>query len=111
VSENTAAEDPIISTPGSSFTRPRRAGLAGVPLVDEGFADTSFYEEDLQGARGLLEEATSSRTFVEHLCGGTGFWNSMRLYPEESLGVMPTCNATRYDHESTLDATAGVGWT
>jgi len=48
--------------------------------------------------------------FVEHLGGGAGFWNAMRIYPEESLGVVMMGNATRYDHESILDAIVGVPW-
>lgn len=47
---------------------------------------------------------------VEHLGGGAGFWNVMRLYPEESLGVVMMGNATRYDHESILDAIVEVAW-
>jgi CubicO group peptidase (beta-lactamase class C family) len=50
-------------------------------------------------------------TFVEHLGGGAGFWNVMRLYPEESLGVVIMGNTTRYDHESILDTIAKVAWT
>jgi CubicO group peptidase (beta-lactamase class C family) len=49
--------------------------------------------------------------FVEHLGGGAGFWNVMRLYPEESLGVVMMGNTTRYDHESILDAIVRVVWT
>lgn len=48
--------------------------------------------------------------FVEHLGGGAGFWNVMRLYPEESLGVVLMGNTTSYDHEPILDAIAGVEW-
>lgn len=49
-------------------------------------------------------------TFVEHLGGGSGFFNVMRLYPEESLGVVLMGNTTRYDHERMLDAIVGVAW-
>ena len=49
-------------------------------------------------------------TFVGHLGGGAGFWNVMRLYPEQSLGVMMMGNTTRYDHESILDAIVEVPW-
>jgi CubicO group peptidase (beta-lactamase class C family) len=38
-------------------------------------------------------------THVEHLGGGGGFWNMMRLYPNERLGVLAMGNATSYDHE------------
>jgi CubicO group peptidase (beta-lactamase class C family) len=48
--------------------------------------------------------------FVEHLGGGAGFWNVIRLYPEESLGVVMMGNTTSYDHESILDAIVGVPW-
>jgi CubicO group peptidase (beta-lactamase class C family) len=48
--------------------------------------------------------------FVEHLGGGAGFWNAMRLYPEESLGVVIMGNSTSYDHESILDAAVGAAW-
>jgi hypothetical protein len=41
--------------------------------------------------------------FVEHLGGGAGFWNVIRLYPEESLGVVMMGHTTGYDHESILD--------
>ncbi len=55
-------------------------------------------------------EAERRPTFVEHLGGGAGFWNVMRIYPEESLGVVMMGNTTRYDHESILDAIVGVAW-
>jgi CubicO group peptidase (beta-lactamase class C family) len=49
-------------------------------------------------------------TFVEHLGGGAGFWNVMRIYPEESLGVVVMGNITSYDHESICDAIVSVPW-
>jgi CubicO group peptidase (beta-lactamase class C family) len=56
-------------------------------------------------------EARQKRpAFVEHLGGGAGFWNVMRLYPEESLGVVIMGNTTSYDHESILDAAVGLAW-
>ena len=48
--------------------------------------------------------------FVEHLSGGAGFWNVMRIYPEESLGVVVMGNTTSFDHEAMCDATVGVPW-
>jgi len=48
--------------------------------------------------------------FVEHLGGGAGFWNAMRLYPERSLGVVMMGNTTSYDHDSILDAIVEVSW-
>ncbi len=56
-------------------------------------------------------EARDQRpAFVEHLGGGVGFWNVMRIYPDESLGVVMMGNTTSYDHESILDAIVGTGW-
>lgn len=50
-------------------------------------------------------EAREGRpAFVKHLGGGAGFWNVMRLYPEEALGVVMMGNTTSYDHESILAA-------
>jgi len=49
-------------------------------------------------------------SFVEHLGGGAGFWNVMRIYPEESLGVVVMGNTTGYDHGSVCDAVIGVPW-
>ena len=57
------------------------------------------------------EASKRGLTFVEHLGGGAGFWNVMRLYPEESLGVVIMGNTTSYDHESLLEAIAAVDWT
>ena len=48
--------------------------------------------------------------FVEHLGGGAGFWNVMRIYPEVSLGVVMMGNTTSYDHEPLLDAIVSVPW-
>jgi len=48
--------------------------------------------------------------FVEHLGGGAGFWNVMRIYPEESLGLVVMGNTTSYDHASVCDAIVSVPW-
>ena len=48
--------------------------------------------------------------FVEHLGGGAGFWNVMRIYPEDSLGVVVMGNTTSYDHESICEAIVSVPW-
>jgi CubicO group peptidase (beta-lactamase class C family) len=48
--------------------------------------------------------------FVEHLGGGAGFWNVMRIYPEESLGVVVMGNITSNDHESICDVIISVPW-
>ena len=38
--------------------------------------------------------------FVEHLGGGAGFFNVMRLYPTAGVGAVVMGNATKYDVES-----------
>ena len=45
--------------------------------------------------------------FLEHLGGGGGFWNMMRIYPERELGVLCTGNATAYDHGAVAKAALG----
>jgi CubicO group peptidase (beta-lactamase class C family) len=56
------------------------------------------------------EAAQRRPAFIEHLGGGAGFWNVMRIYPEESLGVVVMGNITRYDHESICDAIVRIPW-
>jgi len=41
----------------------------------------------------------SDENYVEHLGGGGGFFNMMRIYPERKLGVIVMGNATSYDHQ------------
>jgi CubicO group peptidase (beta-lactamase class C family) len=38
--------------------------------------------------------------FVEHLGGGAGFFNCMRVYPTEGVGAIVIGNATKYDVDS-----------
>jgi len=59
---------------------------------------------------GSHEARQRRPAFVEHLGGGAGFWNVMRIYPEESLGVVMMGNITSYDHEPSLDAIVRVEW-
>jgi CubicO group peptidase (beta-lactamase class C family) len=44
--------------------------------------------------------ATPQDDFVEHLGGGAGFWNCLRVYPERGIGVVLMGNATSYDHDT-----------
>lgn len=48
----------------------------------------------------------SKHRVVEHLGGGGGFFSVMRLYPDDSLGIVLMGNATRYDHEAIIAAVA-----
>jgi CubicO group peptidase (beta-lactamase class C family) len=40
----------------------------------------------------------SSERYLEHLGGGGGFFNMMRIYPDRGLGIVTMGNATSYDH-------------
>jgi CubicO group peptidase (beta-lactamase class C family) len=43
--------------------------------------------------------------FVEHWGTGGGFWNAMRLYPGQDLGIVVMANTTRpYDHDTLVRA-------
>lgn len=50
------------------------------------------------------ERDPGAEPFVEHLGGGGGFWNMMRLYPRRKLGVLTMGNATRYEHQRVAEA-------
>ena len=41
---------------------------------------------------------------LEHLGGGGGFWNMMRIYPKRRLGVLAMGNVTSYDHQQVAKA-------
>jgi hypothetical protein len=42
--------------------------------------------------------------FVEHLGGGAGFFNVIRIYPTRGVGIAVMGNATKYD----IDAVAAL---
>jgi len=42
--------------------------------------------------------------YWEHLGGGGGFFNTMRIYPEAKLGLVAMGNATNWDHLRLVDA-------
>jgi CubicO group peptidase (beta-lactamase class C family) len=44
-------------------------------------------------------DRTNGAGHLEHLGGGGGFWNMMRIYPARGVGVLSMGNATKYDHE------------
>jgi CubicO group peptidase (beta-lactamase class C family) len=46
----------------------------------------------------------SSAHYWEHLGGGGGFFNTMRIYPELKLGLVAMGNATSWDHVKLLRA-------
>lgn len=51
-------------------------------------------------------------THIEHLGGGAGFWNVMRLYPDRGIGVVIMSNTTRrWDIEGLADRIIEIPWT
>jgi CubicO group peptidase (beta-lactamase class C family) len=46
--------------------------------------------------------------FWEHLGGGGGFWNMMRIYPSDRLGILAMGNSTSYDHAAVAGAVRGA---
>lgn len=48
--------------------------------------------------------------YVEHLAGGGGFFNVLRLYPGRGLGIALMGNTTRYSHEAILSAVLRTAW-
>jgi CubicO group peptidase (beta-lactamase class C family) len=51
----------------------------------------------------------SDEPHLEHLGGGGGFWNMMRIYPERRVGVLAMGNATTYDHHAVAEAVVTAG--
>ena len=48
---------------------------------------------------------------IEHLGGGAGFWNVIRLYPDRKLGVVIMSNTTRrWDLERLADRIVEIPW-
>lgn len=110
---------------------PAYGGLVGTADDAARFAQMHLRDGELDGHRVLTDEATSSMRiinmpgrrfdlglgwflpsnrrdaqppFAEHIGGGAGFFNVMRLYPTAGVGVVVMGNATKYH----LDAVAGL---
>ncbi len=52
----------------------------------------------------------NGRLWVEHIGGGAGFGTSMRLYPEEGLGVIMMANDTNIHRDIIVDHVASLDW-
>jgi len=53
-------------------------------------------------------DRASDETYLEHLGGGGGYFNMMRIYPQRKLGVIVMGNATGYDHQQVAAAALGL---
>jgi CubicO group peptidase (beta-lactamase class C family) len=54
--------------------------------------------------------SSAEPAFVEHLGGGAGFYNVMRLHPHRSVGIVVMGNATKYDIDRVVDGLAHLAW-
>lgn len=59
---------------------------------------------------GWSEFGGNGRSWVQHRGGGPGFASIMRLYPDESLGVVIIANGTNLDSENLAELIAGLKW-
>ena len=53
---------------------------------------------------------TESADYLEHLGGGGGFFNDMRIYPRESLGIVVMGNSTSYSIERIINVVRSMNW-
>ncbi len=57
-----------------------------------------------QGWYRSPEHRSGTDSYVEHLGGGGGFFNVMRIYPENGIGIVMMSNTTtRFPHHDLLD--------
>ncbi|NIW45812.1 MAG: serine hydrolase [Gammaproteobacteria bacterium] len=57
---------------------------------------------------GIFPEG--GRFYLDHDGGGPGFDSNMRIYPEDSLGLVVVANDTTYNHDLILDIFASLDW-
>ena len=87
-----------------------RDGKADVGRIISAAGAREMRDIDIEGKRfdlGLgwfrpAEDREARPAFVQHLGGGAGFFNVMRIYPKLNIGAVVMGNSTRYD----LDAVA-----
>ena len=65
----------------------------------------------ITGSAGSVGPTKHPDHWVEHFGAGAGFWNVMRLYPDQGLGVVLMSNSTTtYDFEPLFALLAGASW-
>jgi CubicO group peptidase (beta-lactamase class C family) len=88
----------------------RDGELDGVRILEENSARL-MREIGMRGRRydlGLgwfrpANQRDADPPFVEHLGGGAGFFNVIRIYPTRAVGVAIMGNATKYDIDAVAD--------
>jgi len=68
------------------------------------------YAETWRGLGWASIAREDGRLWVEHIGGGAGFGTSMRLYPEEGLGVILMANDTNIHRDIIADYVASLEW-
>jgi CubicO group peptidase (beta-lactamase class C family) len=90
----------------------RGGELDGVRLLSEGrcreMQTIATRGRKIEVGLGWFRRGASPDTdFVEHLGGGAGFWNCLRIHPDRGIGVVVMGNATSYDHDAIARAAVG----
>lgn len=68
------------------------------------------YADTWRGLGWASVAREGGRLWVEHIGGGAGFGTSMRLYPEEGLGVILMANDTNIHRDVIVDHVASLDW-
>lgn len=72
--------------------------------------NTGQTDTPIQGLGWEVYQEGERMLYLAHGGGGPGFGSAMRLYPEESLGVIVIANDTTYDTDVILDLVASLDW-
>jgi CubicO group peptidase (beta-lactamase class C family) len=85
--------------------------LDGVRVLDPGsvheMRDIRFPGKHIDFGLGWFRPSSARGTdapFVQHLGGGAGFFNVMRIYPTRGVGIVVMGNATKYDIDAVVAA-------
>ncbi len=68
------------------------------------------YADTWRGLGWATIAREGGRLWVEHIGGGAGFGTSMRLYPEEGLGIILMANDTNIHRDVIVDYVASLNW-
>jgi CubicO group peptidase (beta-lactamase class C family) len=60
--------------------------------------------------RGANSEFRGEQSYLQHHGGGPGFASTLRLYPEQGLGIVVLANGTDLDRDGLADRLAEINW-